>query len=98
MQIPGSELHYLAGLYGIQTSYLDMDNRVTQASDTALLAVLKAVGAPVSKMEDVRSAILKKNREYWQQPVEPVLVVWQNEILSIPLRLPAYLIGTAAHE
>ena len=53
MRVSLSQLHHLAGLYGIKTSYLDMDDHLRSASREALLAVLKAMGAPVVGMEDV---------------------------------------------
>jgi len=89
MYVSLARLHYLASLYGIKTNYLDMNECLRPASRGSLLNVLKAMGAPVSTMQDVPSAIREKKLQHWQQPVEPVIVRRGNEILTIDLRLPA---------
>ncbi|MDD5703054.1 MAG: 4-alpha-glucanotransferase, partial [Dehalococcoidales bacterium] len=97
MNRPGSrdQLHYLADLYGIRNSYLDMHRIVQPASDAALLAVLNAVGAPVAKMGDVPSAIRERRRQYWQQVVEPVIVSRDGNMPTVSLKLPAALLKTS---
>ncbi|HEX7475813.1 MAG TPA: 4-alpha-glucanotransferase, partial [Dehalococcoidales bacterium] len=93
MRVTEAQLHHLAGLYGIKTGYLDMDKQIRTASPEALLAVLKALGAPVSRIEDVPSTIRAKKQQIWQQPIEPITVVWENAILALNLRLPENFIG-----
>ncbi len=95
MKVTTAQLHRLANLYSIKTSYLDADKLVRSASSAALLAVLKALGAPVEVMKDVPSALREKQQQYWQQSAEPVLVVWENEILTVNLRLPASLMESS---
>jgi 4-alpha-glucanotransferase len=42
-------------------------------------------------MKDLPSAIREKRLQHWRQPVEPVTVVWGNELLKLELQLPASL-------
>jgi 4-alpha-glucanotransferase len=83
------QLQQLAGLYDVKTSFLDMENQVKTASSEAFLAILKALGAPVSSPEDIPSAARSKREERWKQMVEPVIVAWENEIPRIDLHLPS---------
>ncbi len=92
MRVSAAQLHHLANLYGIKTSYLDMNGCLRPASRESLLAVLKALGAPVSELDDVPSAIREKQQRHWQQPLEPVIVLWDNDILTLNVRLPDSLI------
>jgi 4-alpha-glucanotransferase len=91
-----AQLHQLAGLYGLKTSYQDMQGRTQSASVEALMAVLKSLGAPVTKLEDVAVAIRQHREEYWKRTIEPVIVCWENERLSVILRLHAKSIGLLA--
>jgi 4-alpha-glucanotransferase len=85
-------LHQLADLYSIKTSYLDVRGRVRPASGEALLAALRALGAPVASFKDVPAAIRTKRLQDWQQPLEPVSVIWGGEVRALNLRLTADLI------
>ncbi len=89
MQASLDRLHLLAELYGIKTAYLDMNERLRPASTDSLLAVLKAMGAPVSTLQDVPSALREKRLQLWQRPLEPVTVFRNSGILTIDLRLLA---------
>ena len=89
-----SQLHYLANLYGVKTSYQDMLGQVKPASNESLLAVLKAMSAPVNTLSDVPLAVREKEHQYWRQPLEPVIVVWEYENLTVNLRLPYTLLET----
>jgi 4-alpha-glucanotransferase len=89
-----SQLHTLAGLYGIKTSYLDMNGRTKEASTDSLLATLKALGAPLAGLPDIPDAITKKRNNYWLEPVEPVVLVTAGEVLSLNLKLPSSLLNT----
>lgn len=80
-------LHQLARLYGIQTSYFDVNHHRQQASPEALLQVLKALGAPVTGLEDVPQALREHRQALWRQVIEPVIVVWDGEPLPIKIRL-----------
>jgi 4-alpha-glucanotransferase len=51
------------------------------------MAVLRALGAPVHKAEDVAAALRERKRELWLQPVDPVIVAWRGEPCAAELRL-----------
>jgi 4-alpha-glucanotransferase len=95
MPVSNSQLHHLAGLYGIRTSYLDMNDHVQPASEPALLSILESIGAPVKSIDDVPAAIRETQQNHWRQPVEPVIVVWEKETPTINLRLPATLLDSS---
>ena len=80
-------LHNLARAYGVETAYRDIENRRQVASPEALLAVLKALGAPVDSMEDVAGARRERRQTLWRRPLEPVLVAWDGACAETELRL-----------
>ena len=82
-------LHQLAYLYGIQTAYYDVVHRQQQASAEALLAVLRALGAPVQSLQDVPAALRERRQTTWQQMLEPVVVAWDGRPVSMAVRLPS---------
>ncbi|HEV8661711.1 MAG TPA: 4-alpha-glucanotransferase [Candidatus Methylomirabilis sp.] len=96
----GPALRHLARLYGLQTAYHDVvADRRREASPEALLAVLRALGAPVGDLRDVPGALREGYEARWQRLCEPVLVAWDGGPVRVRLRLPAGLAdGTAACE
>ena len=88
MKAATDQLDHLANLHGINTSYLDMKGHLKSASVESLLAVLKALGTPISGLSDVPAAIREKQQNHWQQPLEPVTVLYEGDILILKVRLP----------
>ncbi len=86
-RVPG--LSSLARMYGVQTSFYDVEDRRQQASPEAVLSVLRALDAPVGGVADVSDALRVRRRELWGRGVEPVTVAWDGEPAGIDLRLPA---------
>jgi 4-alpha-glucanotransferase len=84
-----SGLSTLARMYGVQTSFYDVERRRQQASPEALLLVLRALGAPVETFADVADALRERRGELWARGVEPVTVAWDGQPVAIDLRLPA---------
>ena len=84
-------LRQLAGLYGVQTAYYDVNGRRQTASAESLLAVLSAMDVPVETFADVPAAIEAYNQQRWLRPLEPVLVAWEGRLAGIELRLPRRL-------
>lgn len=82
-------LRNLARAYGVETEYCDNNGNRHEASAEALLAVLKALGAPVDGMKDIPMARRERRLSYWRQPVEPVVVVWDGAPTQTELRLPS---------
>jgi len=90
-------LQNLARAYGVETDYRDNNGRRQEASAETLLAVLKALGAPVGSIEDIPGARRERRQSYWMQPLEPVAVAWEGTPAEIDLRLPSdRASGTAA--
>jgi len=81
-------LHQLARLYGVQTSYYDVNHRQQHTSEESLLAILHSLGAPVASLQDVPSAWRERRQVLWQQVIEPVIVAWDGEPLPMKIRLP----------
>lgn len=83
-----SSLRNLARAYGVETEYRDIENRRQAASPEALLAVLKALGAPVERIEDIPSARRERRQAHWKRPLEPVITAWNGASAEAELRLP----------
>lgn len=90
---PEPKLSALAGLWGVQTSYRAIDGGVVRASRGSLLAVLEALGAPVSGPGGVDTALRKRRRQLWERCVEPVVVAWEGRLSTLTVRLPATITG-----
>ncbi len=90
-----AQLHTLAILYGVRTAYLDMTNQTRSASVESLLAALRTLGAPLSGLADVPTAIKEKLQKQWLEPMEPVIAVPENEMVAVNLKLPASVLNAA---
>ena len=84
-------LSQLARLYGVQTSYYDVAHSRKQAPAESLLAILRALGAPVESLADIHSALREKIQALRQRMLEPVNVVWDGESPVIKVQLPKTL-------
>ncbi len=82
-------LYKLAKIYGVQTAYYDMEHKRQQASAESLLSVLNALGASVSCLQDVPSALREHKQEQWRRPLEPVYVAWDGVPRQMSIRLAA---------
>lgn len=80
-------LHELARLYGIRTVYRDTEGRRRPAAPHALLAVLRALGAPVESVSDLGAAVRERRHDWWRRLCEPVIVVWDRRPTAFSLRL-----------
>jgi len=89
-ETPVHSLHQLTRLYGVETAYFDIvAQRRRQATPEVLLAVLRALGAPVEKLADAPAAARARRLARWQRAVEPVTVAWEGTSAILKLRLPA---------
>ena len=57
------DLKELARLYGVDTSYHDALGQYVEAGPESLLAVLRALGAPVESVDDAPAALEERRRE-----------------------------------
>lgn len=83
-----SLLHQLARLYGVEINYYDGMGRLRQATEHSLLAILRALGAPVDELRDVESALREYRQEQWRRCCEPVVVAWDDEPACLELNFP----------
>ncbi|MFL6258549.1 MAG: 4-alpha-glucanotransferase [Thermoanaerobaculia bacterium] len=90
------DLATLAHLHGIQTSYDDAMGRYVEAGPDSLLAVLRALQAPVEEMADVPEALRERREELDRRVIEPVTVAWDGHAPSIELH-PAHDSGSVAY-
>lgn len=81
----------LADLCGIQMAYHDAFHHRRRASMEALLATLRALGAPILSPDDITSAWRERRQSLWQRPLEPVVVSWECKPSLMAIRLPANL-------
>jgi 4-alpha-glucanotransferase len=89
-----SHLGRLARAYGVQSVYYDITHRRIRVSPQTLLAVLKALGAPLEKAEDARDALREHEQARWRRPCDPVVVAWDGGSAELSLRLPRTLSDT----
>jgi len=78
----------LARAYGVQTAYHDIACKRVAAPPRTILAVLRALGAPLEKAEDARDALREHEQAWWRRPCDPVAVVWDGGTGMLPVRLP----------
>ncbi len=81
-------LHQLAYLYNVQTAYYDTAHRRQQSSVEGILAVLKALGAPIASLKDVPSALRERRQALWRRTLDPVTVARDGERPVIKACLP----------
>ena len=82
------ELVELAGLHGLLLSYVDALDTERTASVEAVMAVLRALDAPVGRPEDAGEAIRARQRALAERIVEPVIVAWDGEATTTEIVLP----------
>lgn len=82
-------LRQLATLYGVRTSYFDIAGHRRRAAPEALLAVLRALGAPVDHLRDAPEALRQRVAERWRRGAEPVVVAWGGRPPALDLHVDA---------
>src|SRR5437868_2844308 len=73
-----ASLRELAALYGVETSYWTGGGEERFAEPEPLLRVLRVLGAPAERPEDVLGAVRQRRQEVWQRSLEPVAVAWDG--------------------
>ncbi|MFH1646891.1 MAG: 4-alpha-glucanotransferase, partial [Chloroflexota bacterium] len=89
------QLYRLAHLYNVQTAYYGANHRWQRATVDSLLAVLRAMGAPVASLNDVPSALRSRRQSLHRRMMEPVTVVWDGQLPVVRVCLPASLAGVS---
>jgi len=85
------QLHELARLYGVQPSFHNVEHKRQWATPEVVLAVLRALGAPIAGAADVVPALRQRRLAMCEQTLEPVIVAWGGRLSPIMLRLPEEL-------
>ena len=80
-------LHDVARLFNVQTIFYDAFGRLTQPPPDAILAVLRVLGAPAERMDDLHDALRQRRQFLFQRGIEPVLVAWDGNPLTFKIRL-----------
>ncbi|MGH7481791.1 MAG: 4-alpha-glucanotransferase, partial [Longimicrobiales bacterium] len=86
MSVSEGRLHRLARLYGVQTSYHDIEGGLRRATPGALIDALRALGAPLSGPEDVEDTLRARERELGTRALPPVVVAWDGRMPPLTLR------------
>jgi 4-alpha-glucanotransferase len=73
-------LERLAAARGVETSYLDVDGKRHQASDETLIAVLAALGEPLSRPSDAVAAVAELARARRRQPAFSPVIAWDGRL------------------
>ncbi len=78
----------MAQQYGVQTSYADVSGQRRKASPDSLLAVLRALGCPVSGLADVGEALRWRTKHLIERRIEPVSVAWDGKAPALNFYVP----------
>lgn len=81
------ELHTLARLSGVQVSYTTIEKKRVEATQEALLAVLRAWGHPIASVRDIASVRRHHELSQCRRPLPPVVVAWEGKCDDLCLRL-----------
>jgi len=84
-------LHNVARLFNTQTIFYDAFGRLRQPPPEAILRVLRILGAPVERMDDLADALRQRRQFLWRRGIDPVIVAWDGAPLRLKLRLPSPL-------
>lgn len=91
MEQVSRDVRELALLHSIQLAYRGMSGERARASESALLATLRALGVPVDGSEEVAEALRKRRLELCRRVLEPVTAHWNGKPLNLRLTMPADL-------
>jgi 4-alpha-glucanotransferase len=84
----GSALRRLAERCGLEPSYRDVGGVRRTAGAETLVAALRALDAPLERVDDAPAALAAVEHAGWREPLEPVVVAWDGRLPGLVLRLP----------
>ena len=82
------ELRELTRLYSVGAEYYDGLGTHRETPSESLMAVLRSLGAPVESLNDLPAALQDRRAQQATLAVEPVIVVWGRDPLTVELNLP----------
>src|SRR3989304_6003342 len=88
-KFPLTALRQLASRYGIPTEPQDMFGRRPIPSPTSLVETLRALGAPIHRLDDILGALREHEISSWQSGIEPGAVAWDGQLGEVHIRLEA---------
>jgi 4-alpha-glucanotransferase len=77
----------LARLFGVETSYEDMNGEQRNADPHALALTLRALGAELASEHGARDALRARRAELDAQQIQPVHVAWNGDLPELRVRL-----------
>ncbi|MEQ8983322.1 MAG: hypothetical protein RL846_35600, partial [Deltaproteobacteria bacterium] len=84
----GHELDELAVHNGVERTFFDAHGTRYDASEDALVAILRSLGAELGDHADVSQALRARRQALVSEVIEPVIVVWSDRAHEAVLRLP----------
>lgn len=78
----------LARLYGIHTSYVNVEGRRRQAPLDSLRQVLTSLGARAGSPDEIAASLASKRRLACDQAASPTIVAWNGSLQRLELRGP----------
>ena len=81
-------LRQLGRLYGVQESYTNVFGQRVRAGVDGVIAVLRAMGAPVTSLGDATDALRARKQALARRPLEPVIVAWGGRLSAVEMRVP----------
>ena len=90
-------LRELARLYDVQESYKDVFGRRVRAGVDSTIAVLHAMGAPITTLHDATAALSARREELARRPLEPVIVAWDGRVGDVEVRVPSSRVDRDLH-
>src|SRR5438132_13707657 len=88
-------LHDLARLFKVQTIHYDAFGRLVKPPAEAILRVLRMLGAPLERRQDLPDALRQRRQVLWQRAINPVGIAWDGGPLRLKLHLPSPLAEAA---
>jgi len=83
-----SSLQRLARMYGVQTAYYDVSDRICPASLETLQRTLQTLGVEAARLRDPDDVLRARRQSLWRRTLQPVVVAWDGHA-ALRLRLPA---------
>ena len=84
-------LRKLAASYGVQTSYIDVDQKRVECNPNSILAVLRSLGAPLERIGDAGDALRARRLALTRSVLPPVIALWDDGVDGFQMTLPAEL-------
>jgi 4-alpha-glucanotransferase len=82
-------LNRLGDAAGIEPLYWDMHGTRHETAPDTMRALLKAFGIAADSEQDVWDSLARLGEAPWRRTLPPVLVLYEDEAVALPLRLPA---------